>query len=351
MDLLSDKLPTVLADSETFRPWPEAMAQFEFPDPSQFSGVHKSAFADPVKREYPLTNAGLTFFGALHYRGRGGSDPVMLERFSKAASVHGVEEELKHYEPFFQTAKQASAPEAPKAGRFALTVKQANSDEPINVYPLECAEDVGIAAAKIASDYEQGRLPVALFGRAAVEVVKAAAAWSVTNLPERILEGGVDRLADPKHAELHIPAEATGEILDGYKKLAYAAEHAQGREREELADAWSHLDRALGRTPGVNDASPFGILWGGAPRELVVKAAHEFALFDKLGEAVLVPRAALASVDMDRARQVLRAEDAASMGEVVKAAGDLSTHPNYILSVLDETRQRRLLTTVLELTS
>lgn len=352
MDLLSDKMPMVLADSQTFRPWPDDMAQFDLPSPDAFAGTHKSAFADPARCEYPLTSRELTFFGAIHYRGRGGSDKGILDRFQKAASSWGVEEQLAAYEPFFNQVKSAgvAAPEAPPA-RFALSVKQASSDEPLNLYPLACAEDVGPAAAQIVSDYETGKLPLGLFGRASREVVKAAAAWNITKLPARVLEAGVDRLADPEHAAIHIPANAAPELKEAYQKLALAAEQANGNERDELADAWEHLDRALSVTRGQQDPTPYGVLWGGAPRELVVKAANEFALFDKVGENVLVPRAALASINVESARQQLRKPDADALEAVIKAASDASQNPTVVLLGLDVECQRRLLKTVLELTS
>jgi hypothetical protein len=348
MDIISDKVPVVLGEAQLFRPWSPELGAYDLPSAERFAGVHKSAFADTANREYPLTDRGLVFFGAIHYRGRGGNDPQIVERFEKAAAAHGLTAELAAYEPFFsQSVKSASADE-PAVVRCALRVKSASGV--VEAYPLTCQEDIAPAAANACTDFLAGRLPLPLFGQAAREVVKAASEYGVGGLPKSIYEAGILCLPDMDQTNRHLPKDAPAELLEAYGKIAEAAQHASDDERDILAEAWDRLDGALSRQRPRDQGTPYGVLWGGAPRELVVKAAREFALFDKLGAHTLVPRAVVASINMERASQHLRSADSDILGRVVKQAADSQEDPNVLLISLDAPTQQRLLRAVLSVT-
>jgi len=349
MDILRDNHPVVLGEAFAFRPWSDELGAFEIPGVEKFAGTHSSAFADVQNREYPLTSRELVFFGSLHYRGRGGKDPEVLERFNKAAAAHDLTAELAHYEPLFAKAQVKSAAAEPARPRVALLVKSASGPD-IEAYPITCREDISFAAACCASDFFSGALPVPLFGQAAREIVKAAAEHGVENLPKAIYEAGVVRECDADNARIHIPANASPELKTAYASLIDAAPHASLAERDLLVAAWDQLDATLNAQRPRDHGTPYGVLFGGAPRELVVKAAREFVLFDKLGSHTLVPRAVVGSIDVNRAKQQLRAGDAAILETVIKAAASADQDPNITLIAQPFETQQRLLRTVLALT-
>ena len=271
--------------------------------PESISTLHKTAFADPSKREFPCHTKAASWLSAAYFFGSGLTDPSVEESIKTACQIHNID-----IEPIMAqrevVIKEAS--ETPEFKTHALEVDFEGEDGRglERYYSIKIASQVEDSARNLLNDFDSGKLPEDWFVRASREIVKAA---SITGLPEdrlhdRIKAAGVDHIFDLgtalRMAETRAWAGVPAEGVELYKAAAIGASEDIGNE-----DCWMTLWGDLDRTNHVKYSrtvmEPHRAFYAGPATSQIEKLAREVVVLDD----VMIPKAVVTKPSEDSIRQ------------------------------------------------
>lgn len=252
----------------------------------EFTKKASAAFADVHNRLLPIASKEATFHSALNVFAHmeDFSDEV-FERVKKACRHFDIEDDVAPYAELFanEIEKSASEDVIPE-GRFAINT--ALGGENFQLLPLNDAQDVTSSAFDLAKMASDNRVHILLMVPAAREVVKAAADFGVTGLPELIVRYGMERFPDSEQARDLIAgreqfckdASISQIVANDYQEALSLIDEDPNAAMEKIAT----IDHTAGITPNYSKSAhvptPFDIVFSGFLDSEVEKAAQENVL-------------------------------------------------------------------------
>ena len=303
MDFVSDFNPTGLYRTFSAVAAPSFVEDADVLTPEYVSTLHKTAFADPSKREFPCHTKAASWLSAAYFFGSGLTNPPVEENIKSACKIHGVDiEEIVAQKELIL--KEAS--ETPEFKTHALEVDFEGEDGRgvERYYSIKIASQVEDSARNLLNDFDAGKLPEDWFVRASREIVKAA---SVTGLPKerlhaRIKAAGVDRVFDLdtalRMAETRAWAGVPFEGVELYKAAALGASEDPGNE-DRWMTIWGDLDRTNLVKYSRTVLEPHRAFYAGPETAQIEKMAREVVVL----EDVIIPKAVVTKPSEDSIRQ------------------------------------------------
>jgi hypothetical protein len=283
------------------------------------------AFADPLRREFPLDEPGHTFLSYAYAKLAGVNNGVLLHTIRRAGELQGIAADLDQLDAGLFT-KLASAPVAPHyalildfgAGVKTAATRREQEGGLQGFYPLNSADETATSAHQLGNDFL--RLPRDLFAQGAREVVKAALEQQVprTQIPLRIWSYGEERVPnwDIVYEQAEKRARLTGDEL--YRELTLSAQDQADEDTWfKYATLWHQADVLNGVPlhPDV-DLDAFQIFGSGVTKAAEAAALDEWCLL----EGQPIPRKALAAIPESELRKRATAELAGQLFTVVTSA-------------------------------
>ena len=306
-----DEFPTYLAALKTAGALPDYVENI--PESSDLTSLPNVAFADVARRRFPIYDKAATFMSAVDafVKGATTENSAFVPNLRRAAMIHGIAEDVKKAHAVLAAPVEKAAGAEDRVRQYCLHIVEDPQQPPVAYYPVGNAAEVELSAAKMATDLADGKLPLAWFAEAAVELCKAAAAFQVDR---RIIHPGLLRLGvarTPSRQDLDLAIEARAALvppaaLDIYKE---AAESALSGElpATEGALVFQVADRRFGiheKFSGLND--PLWAFRGGRTEEEVEEFKRAHVL---VGEA-MVPKVLLDAVPPEKVACLLNPRDA-----------------------------------------
>ncbi len=311
MDPVNDNNPVPLYRADALHAFPEWVTKEAMVSPANVAHLHQSAFADPVRREFPIHTKVATFLSYAYAMGAGDVDEVVVKNIEKAASAWGIADELAPYAALLdESTKEASAPQP-----FALVVERDSG--PTGYFPCGDAHDTDASIRGICRSFGDSRWNAELTGaqikQAATKLVEAADRQGV-DVPG-ILRDLHDRTPDAASAVkfASIRQFMTGcddETAGLYKEAAAAVTDG---DVDQCLDVWLELDRACGvKYSKTHTPSPWHAFYAGVSEADIEKVAAANVFIG----AAPVPAMILAGVRADDIDAAFAGDDRT----IVKAA-------------------------------
>lgn len=216
----------------------------DWPTASDVVGLNKTAFADPVRRLFPVHTKVACFASALYCAGADDFPSAdVVENIKKAAEVHGIIGDVQPVLDLLQHNKQASE-NAERPDTYALQDGVEHA-----FYPIGTTFDIEQSAYGVNGDIKTKKLPMKFARSVCAKIVKRAQdlGLSLERLPPDVCVIGF--LPHPDVTMLFKQAawreRLTGETL--YKEAVenYALSLREDSLRDSL-DAWEQLDAMYG---------------------------------------------------------------------------------------------------------
>lgn len=237
MDFISDKSGRVVNFIASRLELPETVKAAALA-PQDLSGLSASAFADPIRKEYPLHTKEATLWSALYAHAVGRTGPLFDQRLKAALAKHDLVEDFE-----FCTQRFKQASKSAEKTQFALNV-ELRPGTVEGFYPINTLGELEDSAKQACQDYRNGRLTHELFYDACQNFVKRAnelgtpphKSFNVT-----VLDYGVARMPDQEKAAAALNARYAITGDEAYKMLADNIIESPDEARE-VADLASRLD-------------------------------------------------------------------------------------------------------------
>jgi hypothetical protein len=309
------------------------------------------AFADPVRREFPIFDKASTWLSAAYFLNGDFDNPAVEARIKDAADQHDILDEFQKIESAAQAQKSASAPAPKDFEKYALTVDFAGEfgKRVENFYPLTLEEDVIASAHQMHKDASSDKLPVELFRAGAVDLVKAANEFGVQShlIHDSVWAIGTERMPDFDHARAIAATRVWGgaEAVDVelYKDAADAAE-ADPTKIDECINLWLQLDDAHNVKYSRTVLDPYQAFYAGPDAQSIEKMARENVII----EDVLVPAAMLTLPTDKTIRQNFEKGAAAVIMEARKFACEYPQLASREIEKLSQSQRQDLLRILLK---
>lgn len=319
----------------------------------EVADLGSSYFADPKRRLWPLHSKVATFLSAASFYSQGINDRDVENQIKMAAQAHDIVADVERCEQFYaKLAKQASAPAAPQAPAFALTVDINGTLH--QVYPCSSPGEVMKSARLLPGDLAEERIPLSFARDAARALVKRARALGVPDneIAQRTLELGEERIPDFHAAasimEIRVKyAAQSEEQRQLYREVVKSAEEAwhRGESLDDYIDLVGELDAYNGIKSGGLICDPVALFYRGPTQSEVEKFASEVVFVGSQPlPAELVAR-------FGQMRQVHARLPKAAAEKVVQASAAALSDPaaaTVALSALDAPEQLTVLSLALE---
>lgn len=255
--------------------------------------LHRSAFADGIRKLFPLHTKAATYESVVFYVGNTAClDENFLGKMKSAAEAHGILADVEAAIGALQThAVKSAATTSQPRGRYALELEHENSQVSL-FYPINDAYDVEESARHMAKDASDGKLPIDVLRRSAVALVKRAHELQVATrrIPSYIRNLGEERLPDFQRAEeltryrckhAGLSAEATAIYLELVKE---ASEDPDALDT--YVDLYHEMDAGCQIKYSNLMPDPFTVFFSGATITDFEKLAKETVV---LQDDVMVP--------------------------------------------------------------
>lgn len=248
MDFLTDNNPkgvnyvkSLYSDSEL----PEYIdgSKDSLPTKESVEGLKKSAFANPLTKEYPLNNKQNTWLSAAYYLTQGCNQKFASESIKQsveeqiylAASLHGIKSDLVKMASKIKEDKQQKT-----NVKVASSPVYAFEHEGKNYLNITTAEDLKKSASEI--EENKNKIPSVIRKSACIKMLKRAKELNV-NVSPFIEKEGIDGAFIPETAKYWLQKRASETKDDTYTKVAESAEsYIEGDKREEYSALVYKLD-------------------------------------------------------------------------------------------------------------
>jgi hypothetical protein len=275
------------------------------------SSLPNSAFADTLKREFPIDTAGHTWLSYGYIKSAGIQDATLITKVKRAAELHGIADKLEKIDAWASSfSKQAAAPR-----QYAVQIDFGNKVR--NFYPINNQDEILNSAVKLGKD--QSGLPLELFAEGCRNLVKAAREHQVpmNHVPRSVVEYGTERVPVPELVQsmAEMRKQATGD--DTYTAIAEAvASGAEQRASHEWAELWLNADRLNGLDKVANEIDPFQLFNSGGTIEDFERELDSWAVI----AGAPVPVTKVASADATAVRKYFAGSTAERLLDIVKQA-------------------------------
>lgn len=300
-DFTTANNPRFLYFAELHRPFPQWIVESAIPSAEQFSKKASAAFADPVRRLLPVTDKVATFHSALDLFAH--ADDYTEDVFSRvkaACDFHGISDEVAPYAELFADKFEKSATELPvQEGRFAIRETLNGTD--YRLLPLNDADEVSESAHELAKMAADNRIHFLTLQPAAVEIIKAAGEFGVTDIPEMLWRIGAERTHN---------ADRAATLVAGREEMAKSANKADLKAAYEEAVATEDPGEAMRKIAAIDDAAgiryhyksahvllPSEIVYCGPLVSEVEKVASEHVMVND----VFIPLSEMKKIDLTEA--------------------------------------------------
>lgn len=322
---------------------PSWVKQASIPNENDFKELPATCFADPVKKAWPIHTKEAAFFSAIALSDDKYADlpePV-VSKIAEACRVHQIENlvtsSLSSVSQFQQQNKVQTDNQTKAASpqHYEFAVDTIVNDSPLRMFPMNNADEVVSSACELSEIASEGRLDSSFFHKTASTLCKKARSLGALHqLPEVILDAGLDRLFD-KTAAAQLIEDRSGYVSEENMELYREAVKRAGDDAALLLDCIKDLDNAFNvkyayeRLPGVGALSPERVVFSGAPVELVESQTN--GVF-RLNDNVMVPVEELAKkasnikfgLPSDKADALVKAAEDSHGLEVTRLIGQLT---------------------------
>jgi hypothetical protein len=294
-DFVRDQNPTSLYHADQALGLPAYVKEASVITADDLSKLHSSAFADSVRKLHPIHNKVAALLSGVYLAGEGETEGKVWENVKKACVFYGVEDDLYALAAVFADTKEAGEAE-PEQLKWAVHV-QWNAEEVGSYYPINNAEEIKTAAVNLDKDYAEDRMPIEVFRKGAINVMKAASEQNVptTAIPWTVREAGTVRLPNLDYVDLMLvtrkEAGVPAEGLELYRKcIAIAKEASTDTAVEQAIAIWRDLDEQHGlsykkQANGFRVPSPYECFYTGMTIEDLEKTAKEHVVL----QGVMIP--------------------------------------------------------------
>ena len=277
MDFVKDNNPKYLKHAESMLgEFPEYVKNAYDKDKlKSLDDLSASSFANPLKREFPMDSAEHTFLSYAYCKSASITNPVILEKLTKAARIHEID--LSALDEVFMT-KSASKEEVAK--HFALSIDAGEANGGVRYYyPITDGLKIEKSARDLAEDYD--KIPLEAFRHAALNIVKAAKANDVYDtLPDRVRYTGAHREFNYKYAcqavrqrERALGEEAASIYGDIVKSASVDVEHVNN-----YVDLFLDMDRINGIKYASHMIDPYEAFFSGHDIDELEKTANAYVV-------------------------------------------------------------------------
>lgn len=349
MDFLTDRSGRHLVRLETVMTVPDFVKNATV-DAESVAGLGDHIFADPVRREFPLDNAGHTFLSYAYCKSASVSNTLLLDRIKKAAQRHGITSELQSIDAAFDGLQKQAATSIAFAVQIDFGAGDPNSDHPHiksggvkGFYPINSTEEIENSSRQIAND--RSRIPLPVFVEGCQAIVKAASEFHMSDhqLPKVVLQYGLERM--PNHEYVEHEAELRRKLTgdDIYGEIAKsAAENAENRPMSDYVALWAEADNQHGLDYTRSVVDPWFIFNSGPVKSTYDTQINQWLLIQN----VAVPRAALARLPEEEVRKRFNKEASEKVLAAVKSASGSDDDPIKHLDGLTIDQRKLLLRTM-----
>jgi len=289
--------PRFLYLAELHHPLPNWVVQEPIPDKASFEKKAAAAFADVHRRLLPISTKSAAFHSALNiFAHMDDFSEEVFGRVKEACAHFGIEDDVAPYVDLFadEIEKSASEDVFPE-GRFAINTSIGG--ETFQLLPLNDREDVVSSSFDLAKMASDNRIHLLMLVPAAREIVKAAAEYKVTGLPDIIVRFGEERFPDSDVSKTLI---AGRHLLckDASIRATLAADYQEAvsdiaADPDGAMQKIAAIDYAAGIQPNykvnAHTPTPFDIVFSGPLDTEVEKVATENVMV----KDILVPLTAI----------------------------------------------------------
>lgn len=291
IDFVSDNNPSVfsyLIDNDMV---PDYVLESRPVTQEECDGLDKVAFADQYNRLFPCHTKEACWQSAAYTAGKFITDDSLRSSIVKAASLHGIEDDVKTLFDHFQEAmdKRASEEQQEPMQKYALVIdfQGEHGKQKEGFYPVNGADEVYASAIKLDQDYHRGFMPIAQMRKVAFAVVEAAEETNLplAELPDTVLRFGENRLPDADTARLTIGCRKKANVdmkpynilMEGLcEEMNKAATHTEGIAiAEKIASALVQLDQKNHIIYSASQPDPFELIFTGPTVSDMRKAAAQ----------------------------------------------------------------------------
>lgn len=347
MDFVTDNNPVGLWKVDALVPAPAYVESAEVITKEATTSLASVAFANPLKREFPVHTKAATWLSAAYFYGSGFSQPKIEAAITKAATLHGIAEDVERIRTKVaeQRTKTASTAELPAHPTHALKVdfgKEVPGGQKQAFYPIRNLGEVIGSNEQVVAD--MSRLSVPQFREAATNIVKAAAVHGLetSRLHPKIVQAGTPRIFDEtqamKSAEVRGLIVKDPEVAQLYVDIVKAAA-ASPDEQAQCAELWLELDQQhrIKYAKGVLD--PFEAFFSGITVAEFDKIANETVFV----AGVAVPRSAVMGLPPTKVAAFFAGDVRAGVEATIKAASTSAADADKAAAALPPESQRELL--------
>jgi len=340
MDFISDNNPKHLKQVEAMLGgFPEYVKDAYSPTRSEeCRGLHKSAFATPSAREYPINSKDNVFLGYAYAKSAGAPERT-LENLKSAAKRLDVD--LGPIDDCFK--KEAGGV---NEDDYALVVDLGEGEQHA-LYPIKSAFDILDSANQLTREF--GSIPLHAFRKAALAITKAAAKFDmVSQLPKRVRHTGANRQFNPKSASRFAAlrrdkyGDKAGDIYDDIVKAA----SEDPEQAEDFAKLAADMDEFNNVVYTQHVSNPYESFFTGHDIDELKKAAESLVVVS----GTAIPMDDFVETATQKLATDFRKADRAILDPIVKAAkSDGGIITSGRLDELDESLQARFLHSLAEL--
>lgn len=306
--------------------FPKYASEGNWPSAEDVQGLADAAFADPQRRLHPVHTKAATFVSAVYCRHMlTPPSPEIIENLKKAASVHGIEDDVL---PIIAELNHKQAAETQAPDNYALQDGKEHA-----FYPIGTIYDVENSGIGILNDMRNKRLPIKYARQACLKLVQRAdqLKFARTLLPNEVLQLGTETLAHVSALDTQAAWRARHTGVDLYKEAVNMFRSNPTEEyRQAGAEAWEQLDAICGVKCSSLIPTVATCWFSGTDLVAVKAAAQHMVWFGK----DMVPAGVLSTVPPDVYQSWYGAEDQEKIAAVFEAASSDGLRASDLLDAM-----------------
>jgi len=318
-------------------------------DPEGVADLPDHLFADPVRREFPIDNAGHTYLSAAYCLSADVDNKSVLDNVKSALNrFTDAKTEIEKLEAALDAAIKSSSVE--KQPQFAVYVDFGAGNENSELdyvksggvhgfYPLDTEDQICDSAIRLGND--KHRLPIELFMDGCQTLYKAARDMRcVDRLPKSIVQCGVERMPDHEFVKQQAAIRSRETSDPVYIELAASAEDDTEHDSNLWAELWMKADNHNGVKYAKHTLNPYQIFHSGMPKAAFEDDINKWTLV----HGAAVPVDALKALKPDSISRVMSKQASEQVQAVLtKASSSTGAELANELMALDKPIQLALL--------
>jgi hypothetical protein len=276
--------------------------------------LHKSSFANPIAREFPIDTEENTFLSYAYYKSAGVADTQISDNIKVAAARHNID--LVKLDEVFAV-KEASDEDLAK--NFAISIDVGQQGVRF-YYPLHDELAIEKSARDLAEDFD--RIPLEAFRHAALNLVKAAKSkeMPLSSFPDRVRYTGAHREFNRKFAsqavrqrEKTLGKEAASIYGDIIKSASLDTEHVN-----DYVNLFLEMDNMNGIKYAREMLNPYEAFFSGHDIDEIEKTANSYVV---VSEAP-IPISEFTDLAKDKVEKDFAFEERELLLDVIKTAAE-----------------------------